>query len=465
MSIITTTQLSSLQFGNRFDSELYNPRLLVSFNELQKTNVELVPISSTCIIRSGTTPPDRDDSLKSGAILFKTTDIRNNVLSPQGDYYHISYAIHNRMSKTRIKSNDVLLNIVGATLDVIGRSAIVFEGMPDSNITQAMVLLRIKKELRPGFLFAFLNTKYAQDQIKRYARPTGQFNLNLMEVGKILVPNYNDDIQKEVHEIVIKGGEYQEKSKSLYSRAEKLLNEELQLDQLHLSHKNWFVANYRDVFDSRRLDSNHFREEYSVLFDFFCERFTCKQLGQIVSLNRRGLQPVYVENGSVMVVNSKHLSDTHIKYDQTEKTSQKEYQKKLVARLMYGDVLIYTTGAYVGLTNCFNSNEQALASNHVNILRLSDKSIDPNYLALVLNSIIGKLQTQKHSRGSAQLELYPSDIAHFLVPIISEDKMKKIGGLVRDSLASLYESKRLLSEAIKYVEEKIEYDAIHTSCT
>ena len=157
-----------------------------------------------------------------------------------------------------------------------------------------------------------------------------------------------------------------------------------------------------------------------------------------------------------MVVNSKHLSQTHINYDQTEKTTIEEFSKQSAAQIKYGDVLIYTTGAYIGLTNAFNSQEKALASNHVNILRLSDNTIDPNYLALVLNSVVGKLQTEKHSRGSAQLELYPADIAKFIVPIIDGDLMSKIGELVRNSLTSLNQSKKLLSQAKQRVEELIE---------
>jgi restriction endonuclease S subunit len=195
------------------------------------------------------------------------------------------------------------------------------------------------------------------------------------------------------------------------------------------------------------------------LFEFLNNKFQCKSVKQFVSVNRRGLQPNYVENGDIMVINSKHLSKTHINYDQTEKTTKEEFDKQQAAHIQNDDVLIYTTGAYIGLTNAFNSNELAMASNHVNILRLSDPRIDPNYLALVFNSIIGQLQTQKHSRGSAQLELYPTDIDKFIIPILDEDMMRTIGEKVRNSLESLKQSKQLLARAKSRVEELIEQDA------
>ena len=459
MAITTTVNLSELEFGNRFDGELYNPHLLSSLFELKNSGYELLPLGSICSIKSGTTPKDRDDSLQEGPVLFKTTDVRNNVMSAYDSFYHISDKIHNRMSVTKIKPYDILLNIVGATLDVIGRSSIIMDDFQEANITQAMVFIRIKKRLLPGFLFAFLNTKYAQDQIKRYSRPTGQYNLNLVEVGKILIPNFDILVQRRIEDDIKKSALLQEESQSLFLQAERLLSQELQLDQLKIPSRKWYTTDFSEVVESNRLDSNHFREVYTIMFDFLEKRFDCKKIGQIVSVNRRGLQPIYTDNGNIMVVNSKHLSQTHINYDQTERTTIEEFSKQSAAQIKYGDVLVYTTGAYIGLTNAFNSQEKALASNHVNILRLSDKTIDPNYLALVLNSIVGKLQTEKHSRGSAQLELYPADIAKFIVPIIDEDVMRKIGDLVRNSLSSLNQSKKLLAQAKQRVEELIEQEA------
>jgi len=115
----------------------------------------------------------------------------------------------------------------------------------------------------------------------------------------------------------------------------------------------------------------------------------------------------------------------------------------------------YTTGAYIGRTNVYLNNQPALASNHVNILRLYS-GIDTAYMALVLQSVIGEFQTQKHLRGSAQAELYPADIDKFVVPLLGTRKQAAIGDLVRNSLEKQQESKRLLDQAKTRVEQFIE---------
>ena len=81
--------------------------------------------------------------------------------------------------------------------------------------------------------------------------------------------------------------------------------------------------------------------------------------------------------------------------------------------------------------------------------------IDAAYMALVLQSVIGQLQTQRHCRGSTQAELYPADIDRFVVPLLADIKQREIGDLVRESLARLQESRKFLEEAVNCVERLI----------
>ena len=76
-----------------------------------------IGLGDCAIIRSGTTPPDRDDGLEQGVILLKTVDIQNKVLLTQDEssFYRVSPEIAARMEKTKLVPNDVLINIVGAT--------------------------------------------------------------------------------------------------------------------------------------------------------------------------------------------------------------------------------------------------------------------------------------------------------------------------------------------------------------
>ena len=455
MAVVTSVQTSALEFGNRIDAELYRPSLRQSFERIFQTDLPVTHLRRVCIIRSGTTPPDRVDGLTSGPILFKTTDIRNGVIPPQADYYRIVDHVHRRMAKTRLEERDVLLNIVGATLDVIGRSAFVSRLEDEANITQAMVFLRCQTpDVLPGFLFAYLNTKYGQDQIARYARPTGQYNLNLQEVGHICIPLLPAHEQRAIEQLILSAGNLQDASMASYAQAEQHLESELGLDKLTYQNPVGYVAQFSDLETSHRSDAQHYQPRFKQLIDHIS---TCPsaRVRDIRSLNRRGLQPIYLRNGDVDVVNSQHLGPKHIDYDGLEKTSAKSFAAAPEAHIKKDDLLIYTTGAYIGRTNAYLSDAPAMASNHVNILRLQP-GIDAAYMALVFQSIVGQFQTQQHARGSAQAELYPSDIDRFVVPLLDADKQKAIGDLLRESLAKQQESHGLLEQAKTRVEQLIE---------
>ena len=321
MAIIDSIKLSQFEFVNRIDAELYNPIYKKSFNELLNSHLKLYKLKELCVIRSGSTPSDRDDNLSNGPILLKTTDIRNNVICPYGDFYHISQMIFDRMRSTKLSDNDVLFNIVGATLDVIGRSGFILNFIK-ANITQAMVLLRCKNnKIRPGYLFAYLNTYYAQDQVKRYARPTGQYNLNLKEVGHIAIPLLETIYQKEIESYVLNASQELNQSFELYTQAQQLLDQELGLGKLKFEKPVGYKVRFSEVVSSNRLDAQHFQFKFKQLITQI-KKYNLKHIRDIRSYNRRGVQPVYIANGNIDVVNSQHIGKKHLDYSNFQKTDE-----------------------------------------------------------------------------------------------------------------------------------------------
>lgn len=443
--------LSELENYKDFSSEYYRKEYI------QKSDI----IRKIGVIRAGTAAYITDGehgsprwSQTSGIKYITAEYIKENYIE-QGEYKQITEEQDKKNARARLQKNDVLIYSVGA---YAGLAALAEPHLFPANIPRSVAILRLIQNdlIIPEYVSVFLNTKYGKFQTYRLRAGNSQPVLALDKIRQLEIPVIENKKQEEIKELYQNAYRSRIKSREYFEQAKSLLYKELKLNELEIKPKRWFLAKYSSVVEAQRIDSNHFREEYSLLFDFLLSRFECKEIRQIVNLNRRGLQPKYVEDGEIMVVNSKHLSFTHINYDETERTSKEEFQKQQVAHIINGDVLIYTTGAYIGLTNCFNKDDEALASNHVNILRLSDKNIDPNYLALVLNTIIGVLQTQKYSRGSAQLELYPADIEKFLIPIIDKTKMKDIGDLVRKSLEYQIKSKEKLQEAKINLEEEID---------
>jgi restriction endonuclease S subunit len=156
------------------------------------------------------------------------------------------------------------------------------------------------------------------------------------------------------------------------------------------------------------------------------------------------------------VINSRHILARELDYKNFEQTHNDSWDTQFKARIYRNDILTYTTGANIGRTQVYLSDEKALASNHVNILRIEHEN--PVYVAFVLNSKIGRLQTEQLSAGSAQQELYPKDIDNFYIPFINKDVQTQIADLVQQSFTLKAESERLLETAKRSVEIAIETD-------
>jgi len=229
---------------------------------------------------------------------------------------------------------------------------------------------------------------------------------------------------------------------------------ELQLNHLNFDNSLYSISSYSSVSLNHRLDAQHYQQKFKSLINHL-KKFTCVKIKDIRFLNRRGVQPYYVKDGTIDVVNSQHIGKKHLNYDSLEKTSETYFNKYPEGHIQEKDLLIYTTGAYIGQTNVYLKDNPALASNHVNILRLKPE-IDPVYVSMIFQSIIGKYQTEMHLRGSAQFELYPLDIDKFIIPVLPVPIQREIGKMVQESLIAEYCAKEILTKIGKRIEELIE---------
>lgn len=73
-----------------------------------------------------------------------------------------------------------------------------------------------------------------------------------------------------------------------------------------------------------------------------------------------------------------------------------------------------------------------------------------------MNSTIGRMQTKRLITGSAQAELYPTDIDQFIIPFIDQSAQQEIINSVLTAHAARKTAKALLEAAKRAVEIAIE---------
>ncbi len=437
---------SNLVGSIRLDPEFWQPNFLEKEKVIRAgAHVSLGAVVST--LKKGIFYILAREYAKDGIPFYRSSNV-GSILPKENGLAFITAEKHKAEYKTALENGDLMMVKTGRS-----GASVVLE--PQCNVSQDVIAVKLHRDrVNPYFLAVYLNTSFGASEMNRWFQGQVQPHLSLDDARRILIALLPDETQSEIEDLVRNAAHCRSEATLAYQQASKLFEGELGLDKLTFQKPVGYVANFSNLETSLRSDAQHYQPRFKQLIDHVSS-FRSARIRDIRSQNRRGLQPVYIRHGQIAVLNSQHLGSQHIDYDGLEKTSAKEFAAAPEAHIQKDDLLIYTTGAYIGRTNVYLSDAPAMASNHVNILRL-DPGIDAAYMALVFQSIVGQFQTQQHARGSAQAELYPSDIDRFVVPLLDADKQKAIGDLLRESLLKQQESRKLLDQAKTRVEQLIE---------
>lgn len=424
---------------------------------MRKATLAPQKLREVCVrLTSGHTPLRHDLSV--GDVLFLTVECVSP-LTIRSDLAKRVLREHlvGELARVAIQEDSVLITIKRRICQATPCYGITVPAV----VNQDIAVAQLREGWKPGYVAAYLVSRPGQALADR--ERTEQMNpyLPVGLLGNLLIPKLSANGQTEIDDLVRAKRQADLDADRLYSEAEKSLSKHLRLDTIPVGYARQYSTTYRSVVRASRVDAQHFRPEFDQLEHLMRSVVgdtSVLPLQQLVTFNQRGKQPVYVEGGPVAVVNSQHIGPQHIRFDELASTSQAVFDDDQRSRLMTNDVVVYSTGAYVGRTSIWLEDMPAVASNHVNILRLKPE-YDAAYVALVLNSKVGAMQTEKHGTGSTQVELYPGNLAKFMIPILKPKVQREIGDKVRASYAALKKSKALLEKAKQRVEQLIEQEA------
>ena len=149
-------------------------------------------------IGSGKTPLGGERVYTKKGILF----LRSQNIYPDclhlDDVAYIPEAIDEEMSTTRVKMNDILLNISGAS---IGRCTI-FKLDEPANVNQHVCIIRTFPDLSPLFLTYYLQSRFGQQQIFKYTTKGNREGLNFQQIGNFEIPIPTITEQNKINEMI-----------------------------------------------------------------------------------------------------------------------------------------------------------------------------------------------------------------------------------------------------------------------
>ena len=135
------------------------------------------------------------------------------------DVLRIEPEVHEKLPKSKVYPGDILYSMAGT----IGLAILAPENLGECNSNQAIAKIRLKpNSLNPNYLVAFLNSRLGRYQSERIANGQTVLNINLGEIGKLLIPVPPRSLQDQIAQVMQEA--YGDRQKKL-EEAEKLLQD------------------------------------------------------------------------------------------------------------------------------------------------------------------------------------------------------------------------------------------------
>ena len=365
---------------------------------------------------------------------------------------------HEDYEQHRLRRNDVLICRTNGNPKLIGKSALVAKDYEYVYESHLFKVCPNERYINSSTLTVFLNSIYGRMEIEKLSMQGNQANFSLAKFKELRIPKFSKIFQNSLDRVVYKSFSNKEFSSAKLLQVDTLLMDSLGLTKFAPNLKSINIKSFKDSFArTGRLDAEHYQPKYEALYQELAKNNRVFKLGERLSLNQRGTQPDYADEG-LPVVNSKHVQRGQVNMGDTRFATMSDKANAVV--IQQGDVLMNGAGVgTIGRAAPYLYSDKALPDNHVTVLRTDVMS--PICLALYLNSIAGQYQVDQHFKGSSgQIELYPTDIANFWCPELDQSIQQQIDKLAQQSFTLKAKSERLLEAAKRAVEIAIEQDEV-----
>jgi len=457
MAQISYIKYSDIDLKDRIDAEFFKPDYLQIDKKIR---------SKPYLLLADIAKLDASAFYPAATHLYKTGDVP---FARCVDCINFPFVEKNRLSEfekipedfikrnktvKKIKQHDLIITKVGTPCF----ASIVFD-FEEIALSRTVLGVSKIKEINPFYLMIFLRSYFGFNQLQRQRELTIQYQLTLERVGKILIPNLTKDFQNNIELIAKNSHQKQSQSKQLYREAEKLLLSELGLLDYQVKHTLSFSTTKKAIEQAHRYDSEYFQpkyaeiikkiEEYEGGWDFAGEMVKWKKGVEVgtEAYTETGKDFVRVSDFTVFGVSESNRKIA----DEAFEDLKKNFQPK------QGEIL-FTKDGTIGISYVLKEDVQGVLSGAFLRLTLKEKyqNFEKECLSLIFSSILCKMQVEKLSGGALIAHLKPSDFETFKIPLIKPSIQKQIALKIQESHRLRKESKELLEEAKRRVEEEIE---------
>lgn len=175
--------------NGRYDPHYHQNYFQSLFQNLQNGLYKPTTLRHVSIkITSGATPLSGGEDYTNpgeGIPFIRSGDINAYNQIDFDEVLYIKREIHESvLQSSKLKKGDLLMAIVGAT---IGQVA-VYEDNREANTNQALAVIRLSAKANPEYIKSFFLSNVGQKVLTQAKRPVARANINLDEIGDLMIP-------------------------------------------------------------------------------------------------------------------------------------------------------------------------------------------------------------------------------------------------------------------------------------
>ncbi len=401
---------------------------------------------------------------KGNIVYIRITDIDRYGLLKKDNLAYLNYK--DKYKNYKLKKGDILIARIGATF---GKSYYFNENF---DAVFAGYLIKIKllsNEICPKYLFYFFQTKYFWKQAKKLVKGGAQPQFNANTLKNLLIPILPLKTQNRIVQIM--DNAYKTK-KQKETEAQQLLNSindyvlsELGIKIPELKDQSTFLVCADDV-KGKRIDPRCYKPFFLKFENELMKRKDIKYFGEISKYIGSGATPkaggsdYTTKEEGVPFIRIVNLKNNTIVLDEHTLYIKRNIHEGMLKRtqLKPNDVLLTMAGT-IGLSVVVPENLEEANINQAIARIVLKENANPFFVSAVLNSPIGKIQTDRYSRPSVQANINLEEIRKLKIPFPPLEIQNKIADEVKRRMGKAEqlqeEAKEVLEKAKREVEDII----------
>jgi type I restriction enzyme S subunit len=443
--MIEGVKISEIKGKGRFDATPYvseNASLVRYTNRLPSNKVGAVSFIHKVRNRDSRVyvkDPNR------GLMYLSNTDMQK---ASYDSAQYMSKKFLSNIKEQKLLKGDIIISAVGT----IGQLTLVNELLEGSVISGN--ILRFTPKENPGFIYAYMQSKYGQANLLNIASGSVQEFITPPKLADFNVPNLPEPKQQEIHNLITEASNLRAEANKLLSEAVEYFESIIGESKVHLGFQTGKVGSKSLNSYHKRLDS-----QFQLLWnDLESEEVDSIEYGKVyqyaksIFVGGRGKRN-YVEKGVAFLSSSEMMLFNPKRGCKYVSKNNPGLDSMMVSKK---DILISRSGT-VGNTVLVGDDLAGTAiSEHALRLVIDSEKISPNYVFCFLKTKYGMKSMEASSFGSVIITLNEDLIGNINMPILDQESQDKINKLIESYLNKMDEATRKENEAIDLVEQEIE---------